>query len=288
MDERLLTLKLPNNSAIVWEFGDEYTRKLLKSILRSFVSPQTLPPELPCVARVTVRTKDRRLVWQDMNWELDSTITFNIFHAARFVGENEIEMLVPEVGADNLRSTYYQMMRSIWCGFLPLALKRRQMPIHGTLLAKGDRGVIVCGPPGAGKSTCANRVPPPWTALADDAILITRHNGEYFAQGLPTWSRYQNDIMLPWLDWDRAVKLSGIFRLIQDGKDFVDDMPGLEKVGVPLNQFDDIKYMWPARPPQLLEAMPDFASQLAHNVPVHKLHCSLTGEFWRELESFVK
>ena len=288
MEERLLTLKLPDGGGIVWEFWDEYAQSLLKSILRGFASPRTLSSGVACASRVTVRTKDRRLTWQDMNWSIESTITFNVFHAARFTGEHEVEMLVPEVEGDNVRSTYYQMMRSIWCGFLPLALKRRQMAVHGALLAKGDRGVIVCGPPGAGKSTCASRVPPPWTALADDAILITQHNGEYFAQGLPTWSRYQLGIVSPTLNWDRAVRLNGIFRLIQGKCDFIGDILGLEKVGVPLNQFDDIKYMWPARSPQLVEAMLDFASQLAHNVPVHKLHCSLTGEFWRELERFVQ
>ena len=288
MEERLLTLTLPDNSTIIWEFQDEYTQSLLKFILRGFAQPRAVATESPCAVRVKVRTKDRKLELSDMNWGSDSAVTFNIFHATGFVGDNEVEMLVPEIGTDKLRSMLYQMMRSIWSGFLPLVLKRRQIALHGALLAQGDRGVIVCGPPGVGKSTCASRVPPPWTALADDAILITRHNGEYFAQGLPTWSRYQTDTIQPWLNWDRAVKLTGIFRLIQDSEDFVADIPGLEKISVPLNQFDDIKFMWPACSSQLVAAALDFASQLAHNVPVQKLHCSLGGEFWRELERFVK
>ena len=288
MEEQLLTLKLPGGSALVWAFQDEYTQKLLNSILRSFAPQHHIPAtDLPCSCRVTVRTKDQRLTWDDMGWSADSTVAFNVFHATRFTGENEVEMLVPEADDDNLRSMYYQMMRSVWCGFLPLALRRRQMTIHGALLGMGDCGVIVCGPPGAGKSTCARRVSSPWAALADDAILITEHDGKYFAQGMPTWSCYQRNSVSPTLNWNRAVRLTGIFRLIQNDRDFIEDIPDLEKVAVALNQIDDIRYMWPARSPQLVGAMLDFASQLAHNVPMQKLHCSLDGEFWRELEPFV-
>lgn len=69
------------------------------------------------------------------------------------------------------------------------SVHRGGMPFHAALLEFHGKGVLLSGKSGAGKSTCCRRIMPPWQALCDDEVLLTRSpQGNYLAHPFPTWS----------------------------------------------------------------------------------------------------
>lgn len=67
---------------------------------------------------------------------------------------------------------------------LTLIQQRHLAPVHGGLIARNGRGVLLCGESGAGKSTlvyaCARAG---WTLIADDGTLLVREHAARYAIG---------------------------------------------------------------------------------------------------------
>lgn len=71
-----------------------------------------------------------------------------------------------------------------------LLLLNRVLLLHAALLIKEENAFLLIGASGAGKTTSAERIPPPWRAISDDlaaAVLIPDKPPR--VHGLPTWSR---------------------------------------------------------------------------------------------------
>jgi hypothetical protein len=66
-------------------------------------------------------------------------------------------------------------------------------PVHAACVALGDQGVLLCGDPGAGKSTlsyaCARRQ---WTFVSDDYSFLVRGRQERFVIGNPYQIRFRD------------------------------------------------------------------------------------------------
>jgi len=50
------------------------------------------------------------------------------------------------------------------------------LPLHGALVERDGKGVLLAGPREAGKSTCCRRLPTPWNPLCDEEILVIFHH----------------------------------------------------------------------------------------------------------------
>ena len=88
---------------------------------------------------------------------------------------------------DTLKITnMMQALRSIY----DKIVKQGGFPFHCGMLEKDGQAVLISAPGSTGKSTCCRRAPKPWTAHADDAAVIVKHNGQYFVHPFPTWSDY--------------------------------------------------------------------------------------------------
>lgn len=119
-------------------------------------------------------------------------------------------------------------------------------------------------------------------------MLISNVGGAYFAQPLPTWSRFVSGELHP-VRIGETVRLSGIYRLCHSDRERVNGLPPAEQVQILYRQFYDLNHMWRAGRRNsfwrsLNEAAVDFAFGAVRKVPVGELECSLTGEFWKELE----
>lgn len=75
-------------------------------------------------------------------------------------------------------------------GYLSRALEHAgALMLHASFIRDGRLGVALPASGGTGKTTAARRVPQPWSALCDDAVLIVPDaKGSYWAHPWPTWS----------------------------------------------------------------------------------------------------
>jgi hypothetical protein len=104
----------------------------------------------------------------------------------------------------------------LFLGLVPRMLKLDCSMVHGALMAKNGRGVLLCGPSGMGKSTTAGRMKTEgFEVLADDCFLLRRSADDgYFARPLPTWSIYLfGKTALAECDARREIPVSHLFIL---------------------------------------------------------------------------
>jgi SynChlorMet cassette protein ScmC len=174
------------------------------------------------------------------------------------------------------------------------ALLHGGMPLHAAVLEYEGRAVAIAAPGGTGKTTCAERVPAPWKARADDLCLVvpTPSNG-YAVHPLPTWSRFF------WGEpcddrWTvtQGVPLHAIFFLEQA------DADGVRPVGIgeatagitgAANQMMRTFYrrMETDRSRTLRRQVFENACNMAGNIPAYQLRATLDGRFWEEIEAVL-
>jgi len=155
-----------------------------------------------------------------------------------------------------------------------------------------EGGVLLAGRSSVGKSTAARRLPPPWSALADEATLIVKdEKGVYWAHPWPTWSRFfgseKGDGRDTW-DVQRAVPLRAIFILEQGEENHVEPMGPGHAVALLAELARQTATHFLHRLP--LDEIAAFNRRrfenlcvLVRSVPAYLLHVSLTGAFWEEI-----
>jgi len=162
--------------------------------------------------------------------------------------------------------------------------------IHGALAERDGNGVILVAPGGTGKTTASNRLPAPWRSLCDDTTLLVRDpQGNYWAHPWPTWSRFLDGG--PGGTWDvqNAVPVKGIFFLAQALEDRVERVGPGQAVSLLAEFVGQVStFMAPGLCKEELRALHlerfNNLCALARVVPTHRLHISLTGAFWQEIE----
>lgn len=154
-------------------------------------------------------------------------------------------------------------------------------------------GVLLAGRSGVGKSTASRRLQPPWRSLSDDVTLVVRAEaGEYRGHPWPTWSRLVGPRAGDGSDgWDvqESVPLGGVF-VLEQGTGVRTERLGEGHAAVQLAELArQTAMVWPVEG--------ETADLAAHRVrrfenvcalvralPVFRLHTSLDGAFWREIE----
>jgi SynChlorMet cassette protein ScmC len=147
---------------------------------------------------------------------------------------------------------------------------------------------------GTGKTTASNRLPPPWRSLSDDATLVVRDGRDTFwAHPWPTWSRFLPGE--PGGSWhtERATPLKAVFSLAQAPEERV----------APVGQGEAVAILSAAAEQAAISMMHGLDATekralrlerfnnvcpLARAVPIYRLHLSLTGAFWQEIERVLK
>lgn len=165
-------------------------------------------------------------------------------------------------------------------------LSDRILLVHGALLVKGERGFVLTGHGGIGKSTAAARVPPPWHAEADDMVAVMETPEGYIAYPLPTWSQlYDDPARHRGGDMNRHHPLSGIYLLEQSATDEVGELRAVEALtrlyqnSITLYQ----RFLIFASEDDRLRCRRDVfmhARRLLDRTPCAVLRLSLDGRFW--------
>lgn len=162
--------------------------------------------------------------------------------------------------------------------------------------AGGEGGILFTGRSGVGKSTAARRLPPPWSALSDDATLVVRDAaGAHWAHPWPTWSRFfgreKGDGGDTW-EVQRAAPLRAIFVLEQGAEDHVEPLgPGHAVALLTELALQPATYFLHQLPLDEIAAYNrqrfENTCALVQSVPAYLLHASLEGAFWEEIAQAV-
>lgn len=166
--------------------------------------------------------------------------------------------------------------------------------IHGALAERDGFGVILAAPGGTGKTTASNRFPTTWHSLCDDATLVVQDSqGNYMAHPWPTWSRFMDGG--PGGSWEvqKAVPLKGIFILDRAVDDRAEHLGSGHAVSLLVESVAQASlFMWPGLVKEEISALNlerfNNLCALVRVIPVHVLHISLTGAFWKQIEQELK
>jgi len=165
--------------------------------------------------------------------------------------------------------------------------------LHGALVERDGKGVILAGPSGSGKTTISRRLPPPWRSPCDDTTLLIRDDqGVYWAHPWPTWSNFMFGGQGGSWDVHHAVRLEGIFFLNQATEDMVSQV-GSAAATCLLNEVAEqvSRLMLYTMSPDEVRAHRlrrfETICSTAKQAPVFRLRMSPAGTFWREIEEVL-
>ena len=178
----------------------------------------------------------------------------------------------------------------LFLGLVPGMLNGEFSMVHGALMSKNGRGVLLCGPSGIGKSTTAERMAAEgFEVLADDCFLLRRDgDGRYWARPLPTWSIYLfGKEALAECDARREFPVSRLFILGRREERYIPLEPKMALLGC-ANAFTDMVKWHIFRYPDdlasaLIERALASAERLTAELPCGALQLTLDCEISRLL-----
>lgn len=184
-------------------------------------------------------------------------------------------------------------MRHVFSPVYDLTIQRGGLPLHAALVEHSDRGLLLVGRSGVGKTTACRRLPIDWNVLSDDLALAVRtSDGGFRVHPLPTWSAVRIGSTEHTWDIKQSVKLSAVFFLAQAAKDEVTPA-GKAMASVILNDAAMTVFNSLQAGPRYLEESFMFgklfsnAATMAQAVPSYIFRLSLQGRFWEKIEEVL-
>jgi SynChlorMet cassette protein ScmC len=164
--------------------------------------------------------------------------------------------------------------------------------LHGGLLERDGKGVLLLGQAGAGKSTSCRRLSLPWRALSDDQSLVVSDSKNYLAHPMPTWSEYLTNQSERRWNVEHSVQLAAIFFIEKARIDQVLPL-ARERAAIYINSSATTagySMRWNLSNEEerrLKRKVFENSCQLAKTIPTYILRASLTGRFWEEMEKVL-
>lgn len=201
--------------------------------------------------------------------------------------------IICEIGEEE---NWEKEILKMWHVFIPISQKTQDnggLPLHGALVEKQGKGIILAASGGTGKSTCCLRIPSPWSPLCDNETLIVKgKNGKYLAHPFPTWSEYLCKGSNKTWDVKDYVPLQAIFFLEQSESD--EALPlGKGEATTKIIQLAD-QVFWlrffdvnKKEKRSLNLKLFKNASEIATAVPSFILRVTLKGSFWEEMDKVL-
>jgi len=170
-------------------------------------------------------------------------------------------------------------------------LEKGGLPLHGGLIEIDNRGVVLAGSSGAGKSTCCSRIVKSWNSICDDEVMILPETiNDYNLYPDPTWSDYffNPDSKSTW-DVQKGFPFCALFFIEQAEVD--DAVPlgqGRAAVKIYQSAMESFSRYFPYIPKNEQKEIGikafESSCELAKNVPCFKLRFSREGSFLKNIE----
>jgi SynChlorMet cassette protein ScmC len=203
---------------------------------------------------------------------------------------NNGDAILAEIGPEGTAVSEYVKMQHLFVPVFRSLIAEGGFPFHAAVVVREEGAVAFAGSGGAGKSTCARRIAPPWKALCDDLTIIVREPGRlYHAQPFPTWSDYLWKRRRSACDSSTAVPLKAIFFIEQAEREGATPM-GQGEAAMVINALAAQMYQphWQAMDTAARRALRlrlfENAGDAARAIPAYLLKVALNGTFWRKAE----
>jgi SynChlorMet cassette protein ScmC len=210
--------------------------------------------------------------------------------AVRFYRSNIDDTIIGEIGPEAPPVGEYLKMQHLFAPVFRSLIDNGGFPFHAALVARREGAVVLAGSGGAGKSTCARRVPAPWKVLCDDLTVIVRFEpNSYMAHPFPTWSDYFWERGAGTWDTNTAVPLRAVFFIEQAEKEAVVPM-GQGEAAMVINTLAAQMYQphWQAMEVEdrrlLRLRLFENVGDAAQAIPAYLLRVALRGSFWKRIE----
>jgi hypothetical protein len=198
--------------------------------------------------------------------------------------------LTLRLGPARNRLTEVLRMEQIATTLAVQSLARGGLLLHGGLAVRDGVGFILAGASGAGKSTACRRLPSPWRSLSDDCVLVVRDaTGLYRAHPWPTWSLLRDNGRVESWPVGQAVPLKALLFLRQSPFDRAEPVAPTPATALIIESAVHLARTVALTPEgdanrAICSKYLRAARALAATVPAYRLHISLTGQFWNEIE----
>lgn len=182
-------------------------------------------------------------------------------------------------------------LASFIAGGVMALLSDRLLLVHGALIADGDAGHVLAGPSGAGKTTAAARVPPPWRGVADDMLAAIATEDGYALLPLPTWSVFDDDPDAHYsVETGRTFSLAGLWFLEPSPADAVASLSSTGAVQRLVNNALVLySHYWSGFGPEdrarIKGNVLKHATRIVNQAPRGILKASRHGRFWEHLRA---
>lgn len=208
----------------------------------------------------------------------------------RFLYAHDFSTVICDIGKEEDEQREYCKMRDILSPVHLHAPTRGGYPVHGALIEREGRGVILTAPSGTGKSTSCHRLPAPWRVLCDDETLVVQGgSGRYRAHPLPTWSEWILKRSNTTWDTSRHIPLEAVFCLEQSDHD--EAIPLKPAAAALLLNASTSSRVFTPPWDKSSEENRGFQYHLFHNaveiakaLPCYKLKAGRHGTFWEQME----
>ena len=215
------------------------------------------------------------------------------FPSLRFWHHRKVSDIICEIGNEaNHELDIIRMWTSLYSIYLQLK-DTGGLPLHGALVERDGRGVLLAGPGGSGKYTMCCRLPHPWSILSDDqALVVFDDRRGYLAHPIPTWSSYLAKRGLLTCNVKHYVSLAAIFFVEKARSDQLIAMgQGHAAVFINHSSTDVCRPIWTMAGVQekvaLKKRIFHNSCELAKTIPAHILRTSLEGRFWEGIERVI-
>ncbi len=287
----IFILRLPDGDGISYEVYDENALKLLEFLhkighLEIGTAPLTrnarISGSVPAdQAQITLDGCAMRANLGEM-WQQNQVFVNGYFGPDEAGRYPEVPEHFP---AMNL--VHGLMLRAIFTlGILPILYDGSAYLLHGALAKRNQdgAGILFCGPSGMGKSTTAYRLNTEnYEVLGDDCVLLTRHNGRWHGQAVPTWSIWTTGKPARTFEMNKFVPIEQIY-LLERGETALLELSNMERItGLTPSFCDIIKYSSTSYPDtmkhHLLRRSFEGANYIVKEVPMARLRLNLEEDF---------
>ena len=178
------------------------------------------------------------------------------------------QLAIAETVGDALHRAVENFLRVVSAHWF---LRRGGLLIHAAGVVRNGRAHLFFGPSGSGKTT-VTLLSGADLILGDDLVLLQRAGSGFEACAVPFRGLYREPPQT-----DRTFPLAGIYRLVKDGKDFLEDLPPSRGTAELMGSLPFVMEGGGAA------VALDSVSCLAGSEVIRRLHFRKSADFWNLL-----